>query len=37
LKFIKEGLIDKKGELDSLDWLMLGTHNSRNNEEEIAF
>lgn len=29
--------LDKQGNLDVLDWLLLGTHYSKNLEEEMAF
>ena len=34
---MKETIIDKKGELDVLDWIVFGKHYSRNGEEETAF
>jgi len=34
---MNEVLCQKKGEVDILDWLVLGKHYSKNGEEEIAF
>ncbi len=32
-----EVLLEKKGHIDVLDWLVLAKHYSKNGEEEIAF
>ena len=32
-----EVLLEKKGKIDVLDWLVLAKHYSKNGEEEIAF
>lgn len=34
---MKEALLDRKGDLDSLDWLLLGKHYAKNGDEETAF
>lgn len=36
MKLMKEAL-EKKGDMDVIDWLLLGTHYSKNAEEEVAF
>ena len=37
LTLMKEVLLDKKGNLDVLDWLVLAKHYGKNGEEEISF
>ena len=34
---MNEIILDRKGNLDVLDWLVLAKHYSKNGEEEIAF
>jgi hypothetical protein len=31
------GIFEKKGDVDVLDWLMLGMHYAKNSDEEVAF
>ena len=34
---MKEVILDKKGDIDALDWLCIAKHYSNNGEEEVAF
>ena len=36
-QFIKESLFERKGDLDLIDWLLLGKHYAKNGDEETAF
>ena len=36
IKLLKDGY-DKKGDIDTLDWLLLAQHFAKNQEEEVAF
>ena len=36
-QLLYEVLLEKKGQIDVLDWLVLAKHYSKNGEEEIAF
>ena len=34
---MKEAILDRKGDIDELDWLVMARHYARNGEEEQAF
>ena len=34
---MKEALLDRRGDVDELDWLVMARHYARNGEEEQAF
>ena len=36
-ELMKEIILEKKGDIDALDWIVLGKHYVKNGEEQIAF
>ena len=34
---MKEALLDRKGDIDEIDWMVIARHYARNGEEEQAF
>ena len=37
VQLMKETLLDRRGDIDAIDWLLIGKHYSKNGEEEVAF
>ena len=34
---MKEAVLERRGDLDLLDWLVIGKHYAKNGDEETAF